>query len=248
MCVLALKWLHSGLVRRLRFFFVTQSPDVLKCHNALEMYFLVWCDFVLFFCSFPVCFFVFYIRRLMLRFIVFFVISFFSLEVRVIRFFFRLEFLNLLRHSQIEWAGILLIHHGCYVHAYVDISFHTPGKTHYEWNFDSLFGIFLFDAPPFYSPSEPELWNWIPRITKKYCCLMVISGSSTKKNTLHSRSKCYGLSFHNLFTFDQLAKLFLHSIYLLACGHCFSPIKKSTHFLTIESLFARFHSDLLFKI
>lgn len=147
-------------------------------------------------------------------------------------FFFRLEFLNLLRHSQIEWAGILLIHHGCYVHAYVDISLHTPGKTHYEWNFDSLFGIFLFDAPPFYSPTEPESWNWIPRITKKYCCLMVISGSSTKKKTtLHSRSKCYGLSFHNLFTFDQLAKLFFkHSIYLLACGHCFSPIKKSTHF------------------
>lgn len=71
MCVLALKWLHSGLVRRLRFFFCytvsgrSQMPqctrDVFSC--------MMW-----FFCSFPVCFFVFYIRRLMLRFIVFFLL------------------------------------------------------------------------------------------------------------------------------------------------------------------------------
>lgn len=69
------------------FFVVTQSPAILKCYNALEMCFLVWCDF--FFCSFPVCFFVLYFQRMMLRFIVFFFVYFIlSFEVRVIRFFF----------------------------------------------------------------------------------------------------------------------------------------------------------------
>lgn len=87
MNVLALKWLHSAVVRRLSLYFfflifvlLTQSSAVhktLQCTEDAFLYDVIVCFFGVFF---SVVRFVFYLRRLMLRFNIFFSVILFLLS------------------------------------------------------------------------------------------------------------------------------------------------------------------------
>lgn len=115
----------SSLVVAVGFFLCySQSPAVLKCYNALEMFscMMMWLFFFVYVSFFSSCF-VFYLGWWMLRFIVglwFFFRSFIRSSCNKIFFCFLIYFGT---HSQIEWAGrllfpFLLIQHGYCVHAY----------------------------------------------------------------------------------------------------------------------------------